>query len=577
MDLPTSWNLDDKSIYLSVDSSRLRVNYEGLGENEEDVATTSNDMGDKLLKNKLIKAFNMCINTMNIYTLEDLENLLKVKQDTAALKFRGKFNIIMGSYEDAIIDLTKLIVIEPNNKFALRYRAEAYYLMKKYKESFNDLKKLLKIEANDEWASKLMAKIIENNKRGHLPSTDTSPPAQRKSIESSPFNTMEHTITQLLVTTKSLLEALTAWSYGRVTEQQVSDIYVKLTIELNHVVQLFGQAGMDTSNMVNIPQDLKVCLENALCEEASPSSLDNHLPKIKDIIVTLLQALKTKQSIYRQSQKNYENNNNNCPQPTSSVNGAQSIFSMNQNPSSPSSNKPGHLPSTDTSPPAQRKSIESFPFNTLEHTITQLLVATKSLLEALTAWSNGRVTEQQVSDIYVKLAIELNHVVQFFGKAGMDTSNMVNIPQDLKVCLENTLCEEASPSSLDHHLPKIKDIIVTLLQALKTKQSIYRQSQKNYENNNNNCPQPASSVNGAQSIFSMDQNPSSPSNNRPGHLPSTDTSNNSDSNPHGIEVEKDEHKAFIYYQQSAEMGHAEGTLQVGYCYDEGIGVEKDER
>ncbi|CAG8445456.1 6567_t:CDS:2 [Dentiscutata heterogama] len=158
------------------------------------------------------------------------------------------------------------------------------------------------------------------------------PPQQRRSTGSSPMNTMESTITQLLVTTKSLLEALTAWSNGRVTEQQVSDIYVKLAIELNHVVQLFGQAGVDTSNMTNIPQELKVCLENALCEEASPSSLENHLPKIRDIIVTLLQALKTKQSIYRQTQNNYESNS---PQPTSPINGPQSIFSVNQNPSPP--------------------------------------------------------------------------------------------------------------------------------------------------------------------------------------------------------------------------------------------------
>ncbi|CAG8638381.1 2445_t:CDS:2, partial [Dentiscutata heterogama] len=28
MDLPTVWNLDDKSTFLSVDSSGLRVNYE---------------------------------------------------------------------------------------------------------------------------------------------------------------------------------------------------------------------------------------------------------------------------------------------------------------------------------------------------------------------------------------------------------------------------------------------------------------------------------------------------------------------------------------------------------------------
>ncbi|RIB26133.1 concanavalin A-like lectin/glucanase domain-containing protein [Gigaspora rosea] len=37
MDLLTAWNLDDKSTYLSVDSSGLRVSYEGLGENDEDV------------------------------------------------------------------------------------------------------------------------------------------------------------------------------------------------------------------------------------------------------------------------------------------------------------------------------------------------------------------------------------------------------------------------------------------------------------------------------------------------------------------------------------------------------------
>ncbi|RIB15903.1 concanavalin A-like lectin/glucanase domain-containing protein [Gigaspora rosea] len=37
MDLPTAWNLDDKSSNLSVDESRLRVNYEGLGESDEDI------------------------------------------------------------------------------------------------------------------------------------------------------------------------------------------------------------------------------------------------------------------------------------------------------------------------------------------------------------------------------------------------------------------------------------------------------------------------------------------------------------------------------------------------------------
>ncbi|RIB03727.1 hypothetical protein C2G38_2254819 [Gigaspora rosea] len=157
------------------------------------MATTSNDMGDELLKNKFIDAFNMCINTTNTYTLEDLENSLNIKQDTA-LKFRGKFNFIMGKWIEAfnkcndatntytledlenslkikqdtalkfreklnfimgsyeIIDLTKLLDVEPNSKFALRYRAEAYYLTKRYKEAIIDLTKLLDIEPNNKFA-----------------------------------------------------------------------------------------------------------------------------------------------------------------------------------------------------------------------------------------------------------------------------------------------------------------------------------------------------------------------------------------------------------------------------------------
>ncbi|KAF0459914.1 calmodulin-dependent protein kinase [Gigaspora margarita] len=44
---------------------------------------------------------------------------------------------------------------------------------------------------------------------------------------------------------------------------------------------------------------------------------------------------------------------------------------------------------------------------------------------------------------------------------------------------------------------------------------------------------------------------------------------------HGIDVEKDEHKAFDYYQQSANMNNSEGMYQVGHCYYLGIGVKMD--
>ncbi|KAF0543510.1 calmodulin-dependent protein kinase [Gigaspora margarita] len=44
---------------------------------------------------------------------------------------------------------------------------------------------------------------------------------------------------------------------------------------------------------------------------------------------------------------------------------------------------------------------------------------------------------------------------------------------------------------------------------------------------------------------------------------------------YGIGVEKDENKAFIHYQKSADMNNPNGMFQVGYCYYLGIGVEID--
>ncbi|RIB26278.1 kinase-like domain-containing protein [Gigaspora rosea] len=44
---------------------------------------------------------------------------------------------------------------------------------------------------------------------------------------------------------------------------------------------------------------------------------------------------------------------------------------------------------------------------------------------------------------------------------------------------------------------------------------------------------------------------------------------------YGIGIEKDENKAFIHYQKSADMNNSKGMYKVGYCYSLGIGVEKD--
>ncbi|RIB26023.1 hypothetical protein C2G38_2164500 [Gigaspora rosea] len=46
--------------------------------------------------------------------------------------------------------------------------------------------------------------------------------------------------------------------------------------------------------------------------------------------------------------------------------------------------------------------------------------------------------------------------------------------------------------------------------------------------------------------------------------------------PNG-EIEKDEKKAFTYYQKLADMNNSNGMYQVAYCYYLGIGIEIDKQ
>lgn len=58
----------------------------------------------------------------------------------------------------------------------------------------------------------------------------------------------------------------------------------------------------------------------------------------------------------------------------------------------------------------------------VESTVTRLLVAIKQLLEALTLWSTGKMTEQQVSDVYVRLGNDFNMAVAAFAAFNIDMS-----------------------------------------------------------------------------------------------------------------------------------------------------------
>ncbi|KAJ1028807.1 hypothetical protein NDA16_001972 [Ustilago loliicola] len=111
----------------------------------------------------------------------------------------------------------------------------------------------------------------------------------------------------------------------------------------------------------------------------------------------------------------------------------------------------------------------------MESSVTRLLVATKMLLESLTKWSISQRSEEDVSDIYVRLGNDFNSAKLAFGSYGIDMSDLNSIPDDLRDCLERCLSEEASPSVLEIHLPRIREIIINLLQGLKMKQAEYKQ------------------------------------------------------------------------------------------------------
>ncbi|KAF9281350.1 Bud site selection protein 6 [Mortierella alpina] len=132
-----------------------------------------------------------------------------------------------------------------------------------------------------------------------------------------------------------------------------------------------------------------------------------------------------------------------------------------------------HLNPSNTPPTARRRKTDHGS-NPIEATVTKLLVATKQLLESLTLWSNRKMTEEQVSDIFVQLATQFNLASQSFHEVGIDTSELAHIPDDLRNCLEMALGEEPSPVSLDQYLPNIKSIIIKLLQGLRQKQNIFR-------------------------------------------------------------------------------------------------------
>ncbi|CAE6513568.1 unnamed protein product [Rhizoctonia solani] len=122
----------------------------------------------------------------------------------------------------------------------------------------------------------------------------------------------------------------------------------------------------------------------------------------------------------------------------------------------------------------------SMPVPQVQTAVTRLLVATKQLLESLTNWSKGIMTESDVSDVYVQMGNDFNSAVAAFQASGIDMtcridgSDLMSVPDDLRIILEQALAEEASPENLDVYLPNVRTIIKNLLHGLRAKQHDYK-------------------------------------------------------------------------------------------------------
>ncbi|CAK39805.1 uncharacterized protein An08g01240 [Aspergillus niger] len=97
-------------------------------------------------------------------------------------------------------------------------------------------------------------------------------------------------------------------------------------------------------------------------------------------------------------------------------------------------------------------------------------------------WSRRQASENEVSDVYVRLGYEFNLACRAFNAIGVDTSDLGPVPDLLRTILEDTLSQDASPQSLERYLPRVRDIIINLLHGLKKKQARLRARQQKEEN-----------------------------------------------------------------------------------------------
>ncbi|KDQ55760.1 hypothetical protein JAAARDRAFT_328996 [Jaapia argillacea MUCL 33604] len=127
----------------------------------------------------------------------------------------------------------------------------------------------------------------------------------------------------------------------------------------------------------------------------------------------------------------------------------------------------------------ERRSLEQ---RAVESSVTRLLLSIKTILESLTLWSCTKISENDVSDAYVRLGNDFNAAVSTFAVFGISMDlEIMEVPERLREVLELCLAEDATPANLQMFLPEVRAIITTLLTGLRTKQTVYRQMRSEHE------------------------------------------------------------------------------------------------
>ncbi|KAG1055564.1 hypothetical protein G6F43_002491 [Rhizopus delemar] len=111
----------------------------------------------------------------------------------------------------------------------------------------------------------------------------------------------------------------------------------------------------------------------------------------------------------------------------------------------------------------------------IEQDVSQLLQATKKLLESLTAWSVGEASTEDVYREYDSLQTYFTQIAHVFERMLLPMGDMHHLPDDLHDCLKSILSNTPSSEALEEQLPLIKKSILNLLQSIKQKQISLRE------------------------------------------------------------------------------------------------------